>query len=75
MSEAPADSGSATEPTHLNSNCERCGSALVLYGTLSKSQVEQSAELSMANYQPDATYDDEWVCPSCLDGIRLDMPT
>ncbi|MFB6293794.1 MAG: hypothetical protein ABEH60_05990 [Halonotius sp.] len=62
------------EPEHISSTCETCGSALVLYSTLTRETVEAAPDLSVANFEADSDgYDDEWVCPECLDGIRLDM--
>lgn len=64
------------EPRHISSTCETCGSALVLYSTLSLETVETAPDLAVENFDPDGEgYDDEWVCPDCLDGIRLDMAT
>lgn len=76
MSGTQSDPGTQqpSEPQHISSTCETCGSALVLYSTLSRDTVKASAELSVENFEADSDgYDDEWVCPNCLDGIRLDM--
>lgn len=78
MSGTTSDPGTSqgTEPQHISSTCETCGSALVLYSTLTRDEVEAAADLSVANFAADSDgYDDEWVCPECLDGIRLDMAT
>lgn len=69
-----SDPQQPTEPQHISSTCETCGSELVLYNTLSHDTVKAASNLSIANFDADSDgYDDEWVCPECLDGIRLDM--
>lgn len=71
-SDSPIDR--PTEPQHISSTCETCWSGLVLYSTLTRDKVEESSELSVKNFEAGSEgYDDEWVCPECLDGIRLDM--
>lgn len=49
------------EPYYIESHCPECGTALVLFD-------------DPAETPDDAIWHDEWICPHCCDGIRLDWP-
>ena len=61
------------EPYYIDSNCDKCGSELVLYDSLDAADYEESDELTGPE-EDTKVWHDEWVCPNCLDGIHLDMP-
>jgi hypothetical protein len=48
-----------------------CGTELVLYDSLPEKTIKTKFQSST---ESDAMWYDEWVCPSCLDGIYLDLP-
>lgn len=63
------------EPYYIGSQCSDCGTALVLYDSLSTDQLEESETLGVpSSDNDDVIWHDEWVCPRCLDGIHLDAP-
>lgn len=58
-------------PYYISSTCMDCDTELVLYDSLSEET--QETEFQSSN-ESDGVWYDEWVCPSCLDGIYLDVP-
>lgn len=58
-------------PYYIESTCIDCGTELVLYDSVSE-------DIQTAEFQPtkgnNVVWYDEWICPSCLDGIYLDVP-
>jgi len=63
------------KPYYIDNQCPDCGTALVLYDSLSTNQLEGSEALGVSAIESnEEVWHDEWVCPHCLDGIHLDMP-
>lgn len=58
-------------PYYISSTCTECGTELVLYDSLPEQTIENEFQSST---ESDTVWYDEWVCPSCLDGIYLDLP-
>jgi hypothetical protein len=58
-------------PYYISSTCMECGTELVLYDSLPEKTIKTKFQSST---ESDAMWYDEWVCPSCLDGIYLDLP-
>lgn len=55
-----ADERPGGEPYYIDSTCETCGTELVLYAEFFEKM--------------GGTFHDEWWCPECNDGIRMDWP-
>lgn len=62
------------EPHYIDSNCDRCDAVLVLYDELPLKKFQDSDELGPPPGDDEPIWYDEWVCPECLEGIRLDWP-
>lgn len=63
------------EPYYIDAECD-CGEDLVLYDSLTDEQIRLSKELGNSDIEPDQDepWYDEWVCPTCLDGVHMDWP-
>lgn len=62
------------EPAHIDSNCPSCNAVLVLYDELPLKKFRESEDLGPPPEGDEEIWYDEWVCPECLDGIRMDWP-
>lgn len=60
---SPADPRPNNEPYYIDADCPECGTALVLY--------DEHHETGSSD---ETVWHDEWVCPSCEDGLHVDWP-
>lgn len=79
MSEKPtsaADPRPNGEPYYIDTECPVCGEELVLLHRVSDEKRRQSDALADPETDPEDVepFHDEWVCPECLDEIRMDWP-
>lgn len=72
-SEDPLSSKYRSKPIHIQTHCENCGTELMLYDRYHK-KLTYGEKYMDVNFTDDAIWYDEWVCPTCRDGIRMDWP-
>lgn len=53
-------------PSYIEANCENCSALLVLYDLLYEKLNDPEENTG------DSVWYDEWICPSCKDGIYMD---
>jgi hypothetical protein len=71
---SPADPRPNDEPYYIDTECSECGTDLVLADELNDEVRRETDALADPEHTPDEIWHDEWICPNCLDGIRLDVP-
>lgn len=60
------------EPYYIDSDCPLCGESLELYDKLPEGHFEGTPLNGPESSDP--IWHDEWVCPNCMEGVRLDWP-
>lgn len=71
-----SDPRSGSRPYYINEECPACGTPLVLYDAISDEAMRESDELADPDLvdRDGSIWHDEFVCPSCLDGVHMDWP-
>lgn len=76
MTDAPrsaADPRPRGIPYYIDPACPDCGTELILYDELDALSIWESDGLATPP-RSDEIWHDEWVCPSCLEGVHMDVP-
>lgn len=71
-----ADPRPGGRPYYIDSECPDCGTPLVLYDAIGDEAKRSSDALVDPEYKSgsDTIWHDEFVCPSCIDGVHMDWP-
>lgn len=72
-SEDPLSSRYRINPIHIKPHCEDCGTQLMLWDRYHKREVYGEKYMDV-QFTDDPIFYDEWVCPVCKDGVRMDWP-